>query len=139
MRQNETLTAKTFPEIGWLAPDGKYYPGERGGNWLHMEVAEAIIREFFSDSIEGDPMALPMSIKDFPPFTGVYAFLWSKGFVKVDMKEVYPDEDLPQAQIDTLFDLYSHKASGYLSDMKESIRKTLVKNGLGFLSLPGEN
>lgn len=123
MRQDKELRSALLPEVGWLAPDGKYYPGERGGNWLHLEVEQAIMRKFYPD-VEFDIMG--HIGKDMLESTATY--LWQRGYIRVDVKGLYPDETMfgdhpnTQEQADTLFKLYGLR--GWPTrDVKEAIKR----------------
>lgn len=131
MRQNHELVTKLTPEVGWLAPDGKYYPGERGGNWLHLEVAIAIMKAFYPDEMP----------KDEHDVTGM---LYEKGYIRIDLKQVWPDgtfsttERITQAQQATLYNLYLLRWL-MSSETPEMIRRVLLRCGWSFLRKPGDD
>ena len=91
-------------EIGWLAPNGDYYPCTSGTMKNHIETAREIIQEVFGldpDNIPGDyPMRLDMTI-GLDGFKS-YGFLFAQGYVRVDTESIEPQCPLTFEQLVTL-------------------------------------
>lgn len=108
-----------YPDAGWLAPDGTYYPCTTGMEYkLHQEVAQEIVGALYPDAV----------IRDYQ--TGYYTFLWSAGYYKVDVNEVYGLSAPTEAQIETLKLLYFDPMARWIN--------TYVHNTIGiFLAEQG--
>ena len=110
-----------FTEVGWLAPDGKYYvPSDRTSHWLHYDIGIAILEKFHPD------VALPdmFHISD---------VMWSLGYIRVDLERTMLLDDTHKPtdkQFDTLFNLYQMK--GWIGGKAtEGIRQFLVEQSNG--------
>lgn len=121
--------SRLHQEVGWLAPDGKYYPcdfddANRESMW-HARKAREIVDFFMPDRPEMDD------------YLETQEFLVMKGWIRVDVKSLWIYRRPTKPQVDTLFDLYRMKPQFYLPT--EEMRKCLSWCGMKFLSKPDDN
>lgn len=122
------LNCKLYPEIGWVAPDGKYYVAyDRTAEWLHYDIAIALVKAFHPE-IDAD------DILEFNQMS-YWRIMAQLGYVRVDIAMTALENDECDSQptdqqFDTLFNLYQMK--GWVVDSApEGIRRFLVEHGNG--------
>jgi len=124
--------SKLLQEVGWLSPEGKYYPCEYDdpmrNTFFHLRKAREIVHHFYPDQVGYD---------DYGPDGGPQAFLARLGWIRLDINDMWVWHRPTQAQVDTLFDLYKLKPQRYLPT--EKIRLCLAWRGLKFLSKAGDD
>lgn len=82
---------------GWISPEGIIYTLPDTHGYVHRAIEEAIIRDIFG-----------LNPDDFPNYAisddeiSSPRFLWDKGWVRLDLEDIYPIEDLTFEQLVTL-------------------------------------
>lgn len=127
----EEPRSELVDEVGWLSPEGKYYPcdydhDDTNGRW-HFHKACEIVEWRYPGQTE---------LSDFTPGGGIQDFLVRLGWIRTDVKECWYWHRPTQQQIDTLFDLYQLKLKTLPA---ENIRLICAWGGLKFLSKSGDN
>lgn len=122
-----------FPEVGWLAPDGKYYPCDMNGvdrsSMWYERKAWQCVNAFY-------PGELDMDDYKAEPQT----FLAEKGWLRTDVERLWFVHRPTRQQIGTLSRLYEKEQQfgrGYLS--KEQMRLIMAWCGLKWMNRTDDN
>lgn len=109
-----------YPDAGWLAPDGSYYPCSTGlGYNLHQYVAEEIVRDLYPEA----------DLSRYDSYVAHYMFLWNEGYYKIDCAEIYGLRPPTAAQVATLLTLYYDPMARWInSHIHNEIGRFLVKH-----------
>lgn len=132
------MTEKTEPksyitqEIGWLAPDGEYYPcdydsPDRDSFW-HLRKALEILAWFYPSAEYND--------SDFAE-DGPQPYLVNHGWIRVDINHLWLCQRPTQGQIDTMFALWAKPHQRYLPT--EQLRLCLAWCGVDGMAKPDDN
>lgn len=117
-----TLFKAIVDEIGWLAPNGDFYPVVVDGNFGdHKTLAADIIREVYKTN----PDAL--ELKDYELLSWkVYEFLKDRGWVRVDTETIEPECGLTFEQLVTLSKMLRKSVRGGVN--RDKIQKVLDRH-----------
>jgi len=119
-------------EVGWLAPNGKYYPcdydlSDRLSMW-HLRKAREIIDWLY-------PTA-QVSENDYAVDGGPQTFLVEQGWIRLDVNDLWLHCRPTQAQVDAVFQLWSKPFQRFLPT--EKMRLFLAWQKVNGMAQPGD-